>query len=489
MITVPASVGLHSSPANTKYVIKLLDFGRSTVEPRPPPVPSALAALRNAQNNASFHRHVPSWEEKEREKKEREKDLIFPGTRPFASPEIMRAWTLSDAGGANVADDKDDDDDDDDDGGGDEEEDEINTELSSVAMDEDERYVDQPVPPPTLRPLPLPLSTPAYAREDDFMQQQQTAALHVGRSPLRSRLPILAFTDNPRAPPIPPPSPFSDAVVPPSRVELSHDIMRTQTIRAYPSPTPSPSHSGPSSPSENPFPHDDAADVIPAEMQPDSRRRHLERRSRSRSRWESVSANTRSASSYARIQARSKSRRRARRKERIKKEIDALHAADPHPLSTILGDTYSLGVVALCLERDVLVDVIPHVQMREQWRPLDSDDPHNRFTFPLPPSQGGIAFFGGQFAAKPAPAYQRGNSTTPTSLIERYMRPVRQRQRCSKDDALDVDAIKELEREWNLGREIRVAPIAPSRKYHDDEAHNESPPIPEYDFIMDDGGG
>jgi len=143
--------------------------------------------------------------------------------------------------------------------------------------------------------------------------------------------------------------------------------------------------------------------------------------------------------------------------------------------------------MALCLERDVLVDVVPHVQMREQWRPLDTNDPHNRFAYPLPSSQRAVAFFDGRFAAKHTPMNHRGMmSTTATSLIERYMRPVRQRQRCSKDDALDIDAIKEVEREWNFrGGEMNATLVAPSREH---VAHK-GPPIPEYDFIMDDGGG
>lgn len=478
MITIPTSVG-HTPHSSTKYVVKLLDFGRSTVEPRPPPVPSALAALRNAQNNVFRQRHPPTWEEKERERKEREKDLIFPGTRPFASPEIMRAWTLSDAGGASAA--KMSEDNEEDDG---EEDDDIDTESSATPMDEDEHYPVQPAPPST---LPLPLSTPAYAREDDFMQQQ-TAALHIGRSPLRSRFPILAFTDNSHASPISTPSPSNDTRVPPSRIPLTHDTLPSQTTRAYPSPTSSPSHSEPSSPSDNPFPHDDDADIVPAEVQSRSLRRHRERRSRSRSRWESMSVNTRSTSPHIPSRPRSKSRRRARRKERIRKEIEAIHTNDPHPLSTILGDTYSLGVMALCLERDVLVDVIPHVQMREQWRPLDTNDPDNRFAFPIPSSQRAIAFFDGRFATKRTPMNQRGMmSTMATSLIERYMRPVRQRQRCSKDDALDIDAIKEVEREWNFrGEEMNPTPVAPSRQR---VAHNKGPPIPEYNFVMDDGGG
>lgn len=142
--------------------------------------------------------------------------------------------------------------------------------------------------------------------------------------------------------------------------------------------------------------------------------------------------------------------------------------------------------MALCLERDVLVDVVPHVQMREQWRPLDTNDPYNRFAFPLPTSQRAIAFFDGRFAGKRVSVSQRGMSTSATSLIERYMRPVRQRQRCSKDDALDIDAIKEVEREWNLRGEIFSAPAPSSREY---AIHNKGPPIPEYDFVMDDGGG
>ena len=448
------------------------------MEPRPPPVPSALAALRNAQNNVLPQRPPHSWEEKERERKEREKDLIFPGTRPFASPEIMRAWTLSDAGSASAA--KTDEDDELDDG---EEDGDIDTESSTVPMDEDEDYAVQSAPSPTLQPLPLPLSTPAYAREDDFVQQQ-AAALHIGRS--RSRLPILAFTDSSHALSIPTPSPSGGSRIPPSRIAHTHDTLPTQTARAYPSPTPSPSHSGPSSPSDNPFPHDDAADIVPAEVHHNSRRRHHERRSRSRSRWDSVSVDTRSASPHTPLQARSKSRRLARRKERIKREIEALRANDPHPLSTILGDTYSLGVMALCLERDVLVDVVPHIQMREQWRPLDTNDPYNRFAFPLPASQRAIAFFDGRFAGKRVSVSQRGMSTSATSLIERYMRPVRQRQRCSKDDALDIDAIKEVEREWNLRGEIFSAPAPSSREY---AIPNKGPPIPEYDFVMDDGGG
>lgn len=195
---------------------------------------------------------------------------------------------------------------------------------------------------------------------------------------------------------------------------------------------------------------------------------------------------------------------------RHRREIEAIHADDPHPPSTILGDTYSLGVMALCLERDVLVDVAPHVQMREKWRPLDpASNPEeiNKYAIPIPPAQKGIAFFDGRFAATSstlAPgrnisSLQQRQGKAPVvpmsnSLIERYLRPVRQREKCSKDDALDVDAIKELEREWALqtsGPELIHTTDAGASAIPPKELHSAVKPhsSPELDFLMDDGGG
>lgn len=538
VITIPAVVG--QAPAiiskNPKYVVKLLDFGRSTLEPRPAPVLSALAALKVAQTVSLHQRSVPSWEEKDQERKERAKDLIFPGTRPFAAPEIMRAWTLSDAGGVNTA--KSDDEEEDEDIS---DEDDLISEHPDTAMDEDEHFMASsmsvPIPP---APLPLPLSTPAYARDDDMaqQQQQQLTALHVGRSPLRSRMPILSFSDNSSTSgasssayaPLPADIPSnSRSRIVPTRGRTGPSV---ETAHAYPSPTSSPSRSPPSLPSEHPFALDDAADVVASETRHSSRHSRRDRSSQSRSRWESRSNTNTTPSTplhthshlqpppvaalYTIPPGKSKAEIKARRKARHKREIEAIHVDDPHPPSTILGDTYSLGVLALCLERDVLVDVPPHVQMREKWRPLDLSDPeNNKHAVPIPLSQRGIAFFDGRFStAGPsaststirtaAPLYQRGGKAPvapppPSSLIERYLRPVRQRVKCSKDDALDVDAIKELEREWALHSTSTATIIAPvpvafvasavvANNTYSSHPHTRRP-SPEMDFLMDDGGG
>lgn len=434
---------------NPKYVVKLLDFGRSTIEPRPAPVPSALAALKMAQNNNMHHqRHGVSYDERERNRKEREKDLIFPGTRPFAAPEIMRAWTLSDAGSASVAKSDSEEEDEDD------EDDDLYSEPADVAMDEDLSFIpSHPIVPPV--PLPLPLSTPAYAREDDVVQQPHHAmnTLHIGRSPLRSRMPILSFSDanssvaSTSAQPVVVPSSNPSH----SRFQPIPEAGPSGAMDAYPSPTSSPSHSQPSSPHNHPFAHDDAADVINSEYEPSSHRRR-ERRSRSRNRFDGP--NIQSPRPSSRAPRKSRAEARLRRKARHKHEIETLNAEDPHPPSTILGDTYSLGVIALCLERDVLVDISPSVQMREMWRPLD---PESRHAVPLPETQGGTAFFDGRFMMKSSSSTSARWGAPVGNLIERYMRPVRQREKCSKDDMLDIDAIREVERERGLRYGFSVA--------------------------------
>jgi hypothetical protein len=85
--------------------------------------------------------------------------------------------------------------------------------------------------------------------------------------------------------------------------------------------------------------------------------------------------------------------------------------------------------------------------MRELWRPLDME---NRHAVGIPDAQGRTAFFDGRFASTSSNSRIKGKgvSNGAASLIERYMRPVRQRERCSLSDALDVDMIREAERGW-----------------------------------------
>ena len=106
-------------------------------------------------------------------------------------------------------------------------------------------------------------------------------------------------------------------------------------------------------------------------------------------------------------------------------KISSLYSVDPFPLSPILGDTYSLGVIALCLDVDELVDVQPGVQMCEEWDWMSEFVGKGSGLFR---GKGGVG--GGEWG-----------------LVERYMRSVKGRERCRVSDALDVDELREVERE------------------------------------------
>jgi hypothetical protein len=386
----------------TRYVVKLIDFGRSSAEPRPAPIQSALAALRN--NPSTAMSSIPSQEGRAREMREHEQDLIYPGTRPFASPEIMRAWKCSNAGANSPLD-------------GD-------TEDGSEPESDGEVPVGQEVE--MRRPaqgLPLPLSTPAYGRETNDPYSAGPSGMR--RHP---QLPILSFTDNPPTRP----STSSDT---PMRSSIARGPLGAPTYahvmdrgsfshshaRAYPSPTSSPSGSQPSSPSSRHqyvplnFPHDDADSSFISPPISDSPATY--------------------SNSPSQVRTEKRGRSRQLRRTQLAQKIEALYSMDPCPLSPMLGDTYSLGVLALCIDFDELVDVEPSVQMCEEWdwRVLAMEN-------------GGLKIFvGGLSKGRP---------------VERYLRSVQTRERCKLSDAIDTEQMRQSEREEDIAARTKAAGVS-----------------------------
>lgn len=259
-----------------------------------------------------------SEDEEMRKKKEREKDLIYPGTRPFAAPEIMRAWTLSDLGKTS----------------------------SGALEDEEGDWSDEDSEPESIpEPEPEP-ETPHRA-------------VH-GRDRVLGRMPIVSFTESNQ-----PPEPSSSA-------SPTRPWTRTRAP-AYPSPTSS-SASQPPSPI-------------------------LHRRNP--------------------LSPKPKRRRPSRQSIVNRDKLEKMHAGDPAPLSPALGDTYALGVLALCLSRDELVDCEPGVQMREEWGAWDEG------------AGDGEGVLDG--------------------IGRKYMRRVREREKCKAGDAVDIEGLLWRERERRKG--------------------------------------
>lgn len=322
----------------------------------------------------------------------------------------MRAWKLSEAGASSSLVDSDDEDVD---GSG--------NDSDSNGEDVIMAHEDS-VPADTSFTLPLPLSTPAY-------NQDPVDSPIAGPSRTRVRMPILSFADNEASPSqtsADSPDGHSASRFAPIRPKVqlgtkpngnSATNSRYQS-RAYPSPTSSPSGSQPSSPSSHPlyapldFPHDDSDSNYTST----AHFSHSTFYSNSTSRPKSVSK---------------PKRQRQSRKVRLAEKTEALYALDPHPLSTILGDTYSLGVIALCIDLDELVDVEPGVQMCEEWDWKE-----------LTAAKGGLKIFAGE-PAKPG-------------VVERYLQSVKTREKCKVSDAVDVESMRQAELEEDINTRARA---------------------------------
>ena len=92
------------------------------------------------------------------------------------------------------------------------------------------------------------------------------------------------------------------------------------------------------------------------------------------------------------------------------------------------------------MDVDELVDVQPGVQMCEEWDWMDEFEGKRCGLF---------GFRGGKGGGTDGAGREWG-------LVERYMRGVRERERCRVGDALDVDALRQVEREEEIVTKVRT---------------------------------